>query len=259
MIRSLMNPSSDESEIKTYFLGVDDTDNLLSRGTGFKARELGNLIVEKGLGVLNGVTRHQLLVDPSIPYTSHNSSACLEIFSSEDRILNVSALAEKYLAENSAPGSDAGMCLVESSLVDQDIIEFGKKAKESVVDKESAMLTGKNRVIAHKGLTGDHGGVIGALAAVGLRATGNDGRFIWAKGVRDLTGIYRAGILLEETGIDVILSIDGEYIGKNEKIDVDPWPRPVLLNNKATLLVEKSREVDQYDWRIIGKEYIKRF
>ncbi|WP_041355139.1 hypothetical protein [Nitrosococcus halophilus] len=59
-----------------YFIGIDDTDNRESRGTGYRARTLGAQLEEKGLAILEGVTRHQLLVSPAIPYTSHNSAAC---------------------------------------------------------------------------------------------------------------------------------------------------------------------------------------
>jgi hypothetical protein len=56
-------------------IGIDDTDNLESRGTGYCVRQLANWLSEKNLVVPLGITRHQLLVDPRIPYTSHNSSA----------------------------------------------------------------------------------------------------------------------------------------------------------------------------------------
>lgn len=254
-----MGFAADDPSLKRYYLGIDDTDNLVSRGTGFRARELGSLIEEAGLGKLVGITRHQLLVDPSIPYTSHNSSACLELLANADTITKISDLAENYLLENSADGSDAGICIMESSSVDHEVMEFGRSAKEIVVDKKTAIRAGNGRAIAHKGLTGDHGGLIGAIAAVGLRASGNDGRFIWSRNVRELSGTHTAEELINKTGIEVITTLDGCTLQKGEKIDVEPWPRPVLLNNKATLIVEKTKEMGNDGWRIIGKEYIKKF
>ena len=61
------------------YIGIDDTDNLTSRGTGSRARELIELLEEKKLAKGLAVTRHQLLVDDRVPYTSHNSSACLVV------------------------------------------------------------------------------------------------------------------------------------------------------------------------------------
>ena len=50
-------------------------------------------------------------------------------------------------------------------------------------------MTLADRHGAHlEGVTGERIGVIGALAAVGLRRGGHDGRFIWLEGVRELQG-----------------------------------------------------------------------
>lgn len=58
-------------------VGIDDTDDHWSPGTGRRARALLHELAAAGLGAPAGATRHQLLVDDRIPYTSHNSSACL--------------------------------------------------------------------------------------------------------------------------------------------------------------------------------------
>ena len=63
----------------TLLIGIDDTDNLETRGTGFRARQLASGLQASALATTHGITRHQLLVDPRIPYTSHNSSACLRV------------------------------------------------------------------------------------------------------------------------------------------------------------------------------------
>ena len=63
----------------SLFIGIDDTDNLESRGTGFRVRELAREMRERGLADTKSITRHQLFVSPDIPYTSHNSSACLRV------------------------------------------------------------------------------------------------------------------------------------------------------------------------------------
>ena len=47
-------------------------------GTGRLSRMLAEELTKKGLVSNTSVTRHQLLVHPDIPYTSHNSSACIE-------------------------------------------------------------------------------------------------------------------------------------------------------------------------------------
>lgn len=60
------------------YLGFDDTDTLdADRGTGKLARWFKNQIPDSCQ--ISGVLRQQLLVHESIPYTSHNSAACVVI------------------------------------------------------------------------------------------------------------------------------------------------------------------------------------
>ena len=62
-----------------FLIGIDDTDNSNSRGTGNLARELGSLLQRvPGVRLLE-ITRHQLLISPLIPYTSHNGCICLAV------------------------------------------------------------------------------------------------------------------------------------------------------------------------------------
>jgi hypothetical protein len=42
-----------------YLLGIDDTDNLESRGTGRRVRQLGDWLAANQLSVPLGITRHQ--------------------------------------------------------------------------------------------------------------------------------------------------------------------------------------------------------
>jgi len=44
-----------------FLIGVDDTDNLESRGTGHRVRQLANWLAENQLAHPTGITRHQLL------------------------------------------------------------------------------------------------------------------------------------------------------------------------------------------------------
>ena len=59
-------------------IGLDDTDNLTSPGTGQVARGLWSQCLARGHHPTT-VTRHQFLVDPRIAYTTHNSGACVTL------------------------------------------------------------------------------------------------------------------------------------------------------------------------------------
>lgn len=247
-------------------VGIDDTDNLESRGTGHRARQLAAALARRGIAPL-GVTRHQLLVDPRIPYTSHNSSACIELRAADNREGEVVAICREFLLQESAPGSDAGLCVAvvqETRRVEraftaddlEDIIGFGARAKRDVVTATEAEGLAAAARLHLEGLTGTRIGVIGALAAVGLRAGGNDGRFLWMPGLRDLSGIHAAASLRETLGLDAIETEDGRTAGGHERVALGRWPRPLLRNGRSVLLVEEARSED-HEWVVITKERIK--
>jgi hypothetical protein len=241
-------------------IAIDDTDNLESRGTGFRARELGARLAEAELGRLRGITRHQLFVHPSIPYTSHNSSACLDVELEDAGFDAAREFCRDYLAAESAEGSDAGLCVARYDDVGEELVGFGRDAKQRVVTRERAHELAAPHGVHLEGVTGERIGVIGALAAVGLRRGGNDGRFLWVKGVRELTGNWTVGALLATTGIDAVESTDGRPLADDANVAVDPWPRPVLLNGRAVLLTELTREQGGTSaWRILPKEAIRRY
>ncbi|MDH5277317.1 MAG: hypothetical protein OEW88_12915 [Gammaproteobacteria bacterium] len=243
-----------------YLIGIDDTDNPDSRGTGFRARQLSGRLAEAGLAVTRGITRHQLLVHPDIPYTSHNSSACLDVDLTGGELNTLADFCRDYLAAESAPGSDAGLCVAAFDGVAEIVVEFGRSAKQVVLTREEARELAARVGLHLEGVTGDHMGMIGALSAVGLRKSGHDGRFIWLKGVRELSGTASAGHLLEATGIDSVETVDGKAIPKEAEIRVDPWPRPVLLNGRAVLLAQEKRDNNAgYDWELLPKEAVRRY
>jgi hypothetical protein len=241
-------------------IGIDDTDNLESRGTGFRARQLGVRLAEAALGKVRGITRHQLFVHPSIPYTSHNSSACLDVDVDEARIEDVGEFCRRYLAQESAEGSDAGLCLAAFDAIADEMVAFGRSAKDTIRTQDEARALAARHGTRLEGVTGDQMGVIGALAAIGLRRGGHDGRFIWLDGVRELTGTMTAGALLATTGIDSVESRNGCPLPMDAEVLVDPWPRPVLLHGKAVLLTEPDGDRHESGgWRILCKEDIRRY
>ena len=81
-----------------WLIGIDDTDNLESRGTGHRVRWLGDLLAREDLADIKGITRHQLLVDPRIPYTSHNSSTCMQISADDEAVEHIYAFCRDFLS-----------------------------------------------------------------------------------------------------------------------------------------------------------------
>jgi len=237
-------------------VGIDDTDNLESRGTGFRAREMGRLLTEAGIGKLIGITRHQLLFDRRIPYTSHNSSACLEIESHKPKMKELQKFCAEYLLKESAEGSDVGLCIAPYNKVSDKIIQWGLRAKKEIITQEEARKIAAEENIFLEGYIGTKGGIIGSLAAVGLRKLGNDGRFLWIKGLREMLGIYKVSEIKKETGVNEIINIQNEPLSPETKVFLSEKWRPVMKNNKIIIFVEQINNED-YGWQVVSKDYIK--
>ncbi len=237
-------------------IGIDDTDNKDSRGTGYLARTMGAEINARNLGTLISITRHQLYVHPEIAYTSQNSSACLEIKTNDFKTLQ--SFCREFLLLRSAEGSDAGLCIVEPSTIPQSVIEWGKSCKDTVRQKIDAENLASANSIYLEGLTGEKIGIIGSLAAVGLRKSGNDGRFIWmdGKNLRELEGTYSVSELIKKTSIDNIETINGQKPLENELIDVGNWVRPVWKDYKKVFYIEENNH-ENIKWKAVAKEYIR--
>jgi len=243
--------------MRTYFIGIDDTDNLESRGTGFLSRSMGYAITSTGLGVTGAITRHQLLFDPRVPYTSHNSSACLEVKSVHPKRLW--SFMIDFLMKSCAVGSDCGLCMIEAEKVSQQVINWGLTAKSDLVDKGMAFKLAKTENIQLIGLTGTHDGVIGSMAGVGLRASGNDGRFISLKGqnIRTLNGVKSISELKELVEIHRAITTEGEEVGDDTTINLDGWMRPVLKDGLVTVVINKTKKNEQFHFELADKEYVK--
>jgi hypothetical protein len=234
-----------------YLLGIDDTDNLESRGTGHRVRQLAEWLKENNLAEPQAITRHQLLVDPRIPYTSHNSSACLVV--ETENANEVWESAREFLLLESAIGSDVGLCMAEWNSVNNEVLEFGNRAKLEVLTMSETQQTASRSNIRCEGLTGTGGGIIGALSAIGLHRAGNDGRFLWLPGLRELEGKYSVQEIFMKGHVEKICTIDDIELSFETIVNVGEWIRPVLKNGKATLYVEEKN----HEWNIISKPQIK--
>lgn len=219
-------------------IGIDDTDNLTSPGTGRLARDLCAEFAKRGLKT-SGVTRHQFLFDRAIPYTSHNSGACIAV-ETNDGIRAVD-FAFDFVANASAEGSDPGVCIAFSDAVPKEVSDFGRIAQKEILPIEKSFQVAINSGILLHGLGGNCLGVIGALASVGLRAEGNDGRFIDMPGLRTLP--RRVNIqMYEKIGIEIQYGANCQKPAPNDEYDTLDWVRPRLINGKPVLVVQWSKK-----------------
>ena len=215
------------------YIGMDDTDNLDSRGTGRLAREIAQDL-SRDFSVM-GVTRHQLLVDPRIPYTSHNSCAAIGLEATEP--VDLAELFERVktlMLAGFVYGSDPGLCVAGAPAA-VTLTEFGRRAQRQVLSQAEARALAETCGVLLAGLGGSQDGVIGALSAVGLAAGGEDGRYLLVGCSRDLMGMQEVSALLQ-AGISSVLTLDGQPVTRGlvqaEKL------RPARRGGRPVLYVE---------------------
>ena len=232
------------------YVGFDDTDNITAdRGTGKLARWFENELPEGCLA--EAVVRQQLLINDKIPYTSHNSSACVIVNASDHSHVDVlTARAVEHLMRHSLEGSDPGLCVAwEGAPALAQLIVFGRACTLRVVTQKDAIEAASNFHLSGHGGTND--GIIGAAAAVGLTASGWSGRLIEYGRLRDLPDPIRVSELEEANIIVVSTDRDAKLPAPEDLVYTKGWLRPRLWGARAVLLVApKSEGV----WESVGKK-----
>lgn len=242
-------------------LCIDDTDNIDSRGTGEIAGIIAKTIKDKAWGKCSGITRHQLLIHPDIPYTSHNSSMCFEADVKEVFLENIIDYSSDFLKNESAEGSDPGLCIAAIDRISAPdlLIDFGRKAKKEVIKKGEAYNLADELGIHLSEHGGTGQGVIGALAGIGLRLTGNDGRFKGRIMLQSESGIESVGYILSNTNIERIKIINGSDLEADNLVIVDRPLKAVFLDGKSTLLVNLKNETGNSLWEPCKKQVISTY
>lgn len=214
------------------YIGIDDTDTLKSRGTGRLARNIAAVLAEDF--TIQGVVRHQLLQDPRVPFTSHNSSATIIL--QEQNGADLAALFRRVkglMLSDFQVGSDPGLC-VTREIPDQ-VIAHGRNAQKRLVTQAEARDLARDHGIALEGLGGTEDGVIGALASVGLTATGEDGRYLLCGRVRDLGGLLPVEAVLD-AGVTDIRTTDERTV--TDAMVMSDKIRPARRGGKPVAYVE---------------------
>ena len=223
-----------------WLLAIDDTDNEESIGTGRLARMLGEHLEEASLLAEPSVTRHQLLVHPDIPYTSHNSAACIEGAGRPEIATKLFECARSFLLEHFHAGANPGLCVCAADAVPAPLVELARRAQREVLALEAfdAAVSKLGLCLWWSGETGQ--GRIGACAGTALRSTGEDGRFVGLRGIRDLSGVVRAGEILERSGVAAVETPDGRALAADARVDTRDWVRPSLRGGRPVLVVREE-------------------
>ena len=218
------------------YVGIDDTDTKNTPGTNQLARSLIRSLHPDYENVV--AVRHQLLVDPRVPYTSKNSSASM-LFKAPGNGTpdELAARLRQMMTDRFVPGSDPGLCLTEH--VPEAVVRFGQRSKKEITSQSEARQLAADHNIHLEGLGGTENGVIGALAAVGLVAYGNDGRVVnighWPdnlSGAQDVAS-------LRDRGVAEIRCLESGTLIESGTVDVGKHLRPNYRNGRIVLFVTR--------------------
>ena len=242
------------------FICIDDTDNYDSIGTGELLENMMGEAAIRGLAKSGFTVRYQLYIHDDIPYTSHNSSMCCA--AQTDDLNALTRFCEKYLEENSAEGSDPGLCILEddSSLDYSALIEFGKRAQKEVLAKSDAYeaaesFSGGLHLSEHGG-TGI--GVIGALAGAALRAGKEEGRIKgklqplpnkpgWT--LKEFASVYGVERFADEEGNEITDDLEIRFVHPTKLLYAKGMITAVIVNENGSYMpkpkIKKNKEKNQ--------------
>lgn len=226
------------------FVGIDDTDTLEDPGTNQLARHLAWQLAATVRVRL--ITRHQLLQDPRVPCTRKNGCAALacESLSGGDAT-DLAGWIEPLMRSWCPSGSDPGLAIVADP-VPEDVVAHGLACQTRIVTQAEARGIAARHGIHLVGLGGTEDGVIGALAAIGLMQTGNDGRVVYlGDGGADrceVSGVVEVEAILAR-GVGEVRGRNGQPVTAG-RVDLGKRLRPNYRGDTIVLFVAPSSRPD---------------
>jgi tRNA(Ile2) C34 agmatinyltransferase TiaS len=238
------------------YVGIDDTDTLDDPGTNQLARHIVRELASDFRGRI--ILRHQLLEDPRVPCTKKNGCASIlfdpQVSTIVDDspsldgegpvVVGIAALIDRVrnmIISWSPAGSDPGLCVAQSA--PGAITEWGLRCQRELVTQSEARQLAAEHGIHLEGLGGTEDGVIGALAAVGLMATKNDGRVVYydSHGTDwyNVTGCHDISDIRAH-GVDEVLNIDSGEPVTAGTVDIGKRLRPNFRQGKIVLYVTRT-------------------
>ena len=223
------------------YLGIDDTDVVGTPGTNQLARAIARRLGAAAQGAI--ICRHQLLVDPRVPFTSKNGSASIQLpRPSREDVPGVIGEVRGAMRAYFIPGSDPGLCVAHA--VSPEMAEFGRLCQRELVTRAQARAVASKAGVYLEGLGGSEQGVIGAIAAVGLIASGEDGRVVqlasWPY-PDDFSGPRRTSEI-RARGVEEIRCLETGAPVPDGIVDVGRHLRPNVRDGRLVLFVERTGE-----------------
>ena len=230
------------------YLCVDDTDDLTkATSTGKIASIILKRLEKLGSIPRHGVSRHQLLLQEGISYTSHNSAMCVQMVCNGLSVAEIRGEAERIVLQNCAQTANPGLAICCAEQPNRELIAFGFAAKREVIEKRRALALAETLdSVTLLELGGDGAGVIGALAGIGLRMSGCDGSFRGKKGAELRGQALPCSDMCTALQADQILDPWGKPLPPETPTVVAEFAKLFLRSGKVTALaVPDAAEVYQ--------------
>ncbi len=234
-----------------FLLGIDDTDSPGSATTSDLALALGLHFETLGLAGLISLSCHALYNHPTLAGSCSNRACCLMLDAEPHRARDLELGCREYLRREAAPGSSPGFALASYNQFDPEVVVWGKTACFTLLNRQDALSLCRHAGISISGLAGSGCGVIGALAAVGLRFEGSDGWIEWMPGLAALNGVYTPVTLSDAIHFDRVESEHGRRPALDDRILIASRPRPVMRGGNITLLLTAAKRGSDHHWEPI--------
>ena len=236
--------SNSTGAVMKIFLGLDDTDILGSPGTNQIAMALAIKLKELGI-TTQVILRHQLWYDPRVPYTSKNGSASMQLeCKGPIDFQTLGGFCKEFLLTHFVEGSDPGLCLATEDQA-KSLISHSWRTTGEWVNPAEAIEKAKVSGCLLWSIAGRDHGIVGALAAVGLAASGEQGRVVFHQSgygeIRDHISIEK----LLEFGV-VVIEESSQMLVSIGIVDLVKKLRPNIRAQKVVLYVEKGLELNSW-------------
>ena len=248
-----------------YWVCADDTDMPGTAGTGRILQGICTELEQKNMGICSPISRHQLFVHRDIPYTSHNSAMCLEIDLAEEISLpRLTEFMARRIEGLSPDGADPGLCIAGPLAPEarDRLIHFGTKAKQSVLSKEEALDLAQDLGIHLSEHGGTGQGVIGALAGLGLRLSGNDGRYRGWHYPGKPGEVLGAGELCRFASVGRLVSTEGKVLAPEIKVVLASERIKTMRRDHRQVVVVAGREDREQTgilYRTLSRDEIRKY
>ncbi len=225
-----------------FTVGLDDTGAPDGDGTSRLGRAWARTVEADGFGQSLGVTRHQLWQSLKIRSTGGNRAIAV-VIESDETILDIEDHVVDFVRAHAARRANAAVAVLSRHSDMPHALAFGRRSQQELMKFADAERYASESNVLIRGLGGDRSGMIGALAAAGLRAGGKDGLFIDLTGIRQLSGRVTAGQIRERSALQQIIDQEtGEELDRDDLIDTLDWIRPRMVEDHPVLITARSPE-----------------